>query len=159
MNMTKSEINQGLWLVHGKELDNKKAQEAEQMLKKLANENFGKYEQLFDHTLIISVTVDKRQFEYKGVKINVVPHPQKPDTITLLFGTSVCTLHDHPEVNFMEMLQRNHDSVYAKVVIVEGEYLEVEASANYDHVTASEITAMIKEVADLGYLLRKQILK
>jgi len=159
MHTMNSEINQELWLTHARKIDDQKVKEAEQTLKKIANENFGKYEQLFDHTLIISVTVNQKQFDYKGVKINIIPHPQKHNAISLLIGTSVCTLHDHPEVDFMEMLQRNHDSLYAKVAIIDEEYLEVEASADYEHLNSSEITAMIHEVAQMGYLLRKQLLK
>jgi len=159
MHTTNNEINQELWLIHAKKVDEQKVKEAEQMLIQLISKHFGTYEQLFDHTLIVSVTVDQHQLDYKGVKINVVPHPQKSNAISLLIGTSVCTLHDHPEVDFMEMLQRNHDSLYAKVVVIDEEYLEVEALADYAHVIPEEITAIIREVAQMGYSLRKQLLK
>ena len=76
---------------------------------------------------------------------------------TIILTGTVCTLHDHPNINHLDLLKKNYQMVYCKFTVTDEDYLEVEAATNYNYATADEIEDMMKEVAQTTYRVKQEM--
>ena len=136
-------------------MNRKKLENIESLLEELSVELHGQYTEYSDDTVILTVPVDKDESEFQSVKGYVVERDASRQ-IVILTGT-VCTLHDHPDINYLDLLKRNYQMVYCKFTITDEDYLEVEAATNYNYATADEVEEMIKEVAQTTHALKKEL--
>jgi len=80
----------------------------------------------------------------------------KGDGKMIIFMSKVCQLSEHPDIDFRKMLELNHRMIYAKM-IVDGDFLEVEADARLELSNKEEIKFIIKEVAKVADKLELEI--
>lgn len=140
-------------------MNRKKLENIEHLLESLSLELHGKYTEFSDNTVILTVPVNKAETEFQSIKGYIADQNTYLNQITqmiILTGT-VCTLHDHPELDFKELLKKNYTMVYSKITITDEDYLEVEAATCYEYATAEEVEAMIKEVAMTTQQLKKEL--
>ncbi|OJJ22596.1 hypothetical protein BKI52_07915 [marine bacterium AO1-C] len=135
-------------------MNRKKLENIESLLQELSVELHGQYTEYSDDTVILTVPVDKDETEFQSVKGYVVD--KEPGKQVVILTGTVCTLHDHPSVDYLDLLKRNYQMVYCKLTITDEDYLEVEAATYYNYATADEVEAMIKEVATRTYELKKE---
>lgn len=137
-------------------MNRKKLENIERLLKGLSLELHGQYTEYSDDTVILTVPVNKDESEFQSVKGYVVEREEGTQMI-ILTGT-ICTLHDHPNLDYKELLKKNYQMVYCKITITDEDYLEVEAATKYNYATAEEVEEMIKEVAIRTRKLKKELL-
>jgi hypothetical protein len=75
----------------------------------------------------------------------------------IIFMSKICRLDEFPDkIDFRKMLELNHTLVYSKIVIDE-DYMEVEADANLELSNREEIKYIIREVAKVADDLENEI--
>lgn len=137
-------------------MNRKKIENIELLLKELSLELHGQYTEYSDDTVILTVPVNENESEFQSVKGYVVEREEGTQMI-ILTGT-VCTLHDHPNIDYKKLLKKNFQMVYCKITITDEDYLEVETATKYNYATAEEVEDMIKEVAVKTRELKKELL-
>lgn len=128
----------------------------ERFLEELSIELHGQLTEYSDDTVIITVPIDESETEFQSIKGAIVERVEGIHMV-ILTGT-ICTLHDHPELDFKDLLKRNYQMLYSKITITDEDYLEVEAATRYDYATAEEVEEMIKEVAIKTQELKRELL-
>lgn len=141
-------------------MNRKKLKNIEQLLESSSITLHGQYTEYSDDTVIITVPVNKDENRFQSVKGYVADRQttQGETTQMVMLSCTVCTLHDHPELDFKELLKKNYQMIYSKLTITDEDYLEVEAATRYEYATAQEVEAMIEEVAMRADQLKKEIL-
>ena len=75
---------------------------------------------------------------------------------TVVFMSKVCYLEEYPEVDFQQMLERNHELFFAKLVIDRG-YLETQAAVRLSSASKEDMLFVINEVARVADDLENEI--
>ena len=136
-------------------MNRKKLENIESLLEELSVELHGQYTEYSDDTVILTVPVNEDESEFQSIKGYVVER-EPGKQVVILTGT-VCTLHDHPNIDYLDLLKRNYKMVYCKLTVTDEDYLEVEAATNYNYATANEVEEMIREVAVRTHELKKEL--
>lgn len=111
-------------------------------LKQLAEEMNANYTEYSDDTVIITFALEDTRFQsVRGVI------KEKGSGLFLVLSSVICRLHEHPDVNFRKMLERNDDLEYSKITITDEDYLELSAHVKYDLVNPAELRYVLNEVA------------
>lgn len=141
-------------------MNRKKLKNIEQLLESSSIELHGQYTEYSEDTVIITVPVNKDESRFQSVKGYVADRKTaEGDTAQMvMLSCTICTLHDHPELDFKELLKKNYQLIYSKITITDEDYLEVEAATRYEYATAQEVEAMIEEVAIKADELKKELL-
>ncbi len=111
-------------------------------LQKLAEEMDGNYTEYSDDTIIVTLPLEEGRFQSVRGLIT-----EKDAGLMLIFTSTICRLHEYPDVDFRKMLEMNYELGYAKITITDEDYLELMTAIKYDLATAEEIRYMITEVA------------
>ena len=141
-------------------MNRKKLENIEYLLESLSLELHGKYTEFSEDTVILTVPVNKEETEFQSIKGYIADretYQSQTAQMIILTGT-IGTLHDHPELDFRELLKKNYLMVYSKITITDGDYLEVEAATRYEYATAEEVEEMIREVAIVTQQLKKELM-
>lgn len=121
-------------------------------LKKLAEELNGNYTEFSDDTVIVTVPVDEGR--YQSVR-GMLQKKQSGDM--LMLTSTICRLHEYPDVNFRKMLELNFNLGYSKITITDEDYLELAAAIKYELCTPEEVRFMLEEVAQTADRLELEI--
>ena len=106
-------------------------------LKHLAEEMNGNYTEYSDDTVILTLPLE--------------------DSLFLILSSTICRLHEFPDVDFRKMLEHNFDLGYSKITITDEDYLELAVYMKYDLVTAEELRYMLHEIATTADKLELEI--
>lgn len=128
----------------------------ERFLEELSVDLHGQLSEYSEDTVIITVPINEDETEFQGIKGTITERTEGVHMV-ILTGT-ICTLHDHTELDFKELLKKNFQLLYSKITITDEDYLEVEAATRYDYATAEEVEEMIKEVAVKAHDLKEELL-
>jgi hypothetical protein len=79
-----------------------------------------------------------------------------PTGDTIVFMSKVCYLEEYPEVDFQQMLEKNHELLFTKLVIDRG-YLETQAAIRLASSSKEEMLFVINEVARVADDLENEI--
>ncbi|EAY24256.1 hypothetical protein [Microscilla marina] len=141
-------------------MNRKKLKNIEQLLESLSIELHGQYTEYSEDMVIITVPVNDDESKFQSVKGYVADRKtsQNETAQMVMLSSTVCTLHDHPELDFKELLKKNYYMIYSKLTITDEDYLEVEAATRYEYATAQEVEAMIEEVARKTEELKQELL-
>ena len=121
-------------------------------LKHLAEELNGNYTEYSEDTVIITLPLADSRFQsVRGVI------QEKNTGLFLILSSTICRLHEYPDVDFRKMLERNYDLGYSKITITDEDYLELAVYTKYDLVTADELRYMLLEVAETADQLEHEI--
>jgi hypothetical protein len=82
---------------------------------------------------------------------------EKESGLMLIFTSTICRLHEFPNVDFKRMLEMNYELGYSKITITDEDYLELMTSIRYDLANAEEIRYMINEIAQTADKLEFEI--
>ena len=111
-------------------------------LENLAKDLNGNYTEYSDDTVIVTLPIDDGLFQsVRGLII------EKDTGLMLIITSTICRLHEYPEVDFRKMLEMNYELGYSKITITDEDYLELMSSIKYDLCTPEELKYMITEVA------------
>lgn len=121
-------------------------------LKKLAEELDGNYTEYSDDTIIVTLPLEEGRFQ--SVRGLITEKDEKP---MLIFTSTICRLHEYPDVDFRKMLEMNYELGYSKITITDEDYLELMTAIKYDLATPEEIRYMITEVANTADKLEFEI--
>jgi hypothetical protein len=111
-------------------------------LEKLAQELNGNYTEYSNDTVIVTLPVDEGRFQsVRGLIL------EKEGGTRLILTSTICRLHEYPDVDFRKMLEHNYDLGYSKITITDEDYLELMTAMKYDLVTPEELRYMLIEVA------------
>lgn len=122
-------------------------------LKKLAEELDGNYTEYSDDTVIVTMPIGDGRFQ----SIRGLISDKGSAGILLVFTSTICRIHEYPDINYKEILEINYDLGYSKIAITDEDYLELMASVKYDLVTPEEVKHMVNEVAHTADRLEFQI--
>lgn len=122
-------------------------------LKKLAEELSGSYTEFSDDTVILTIPLDDNRFQ----SVRGLIQEKKDAGVFLILSSKICRLHEHPDVDFRKMLERNYELGYSKITITDEDYLEVAVYMKYDLVTPEELSYMVQEVATTADKLEHEI--
>jgi hypothetical protein len=111
-------------------------------LSKLAEELNGNYTEYSDDTVIVTLPLEEGRFQSIRGLIT-----QKDSGLMLVLTSTICRLHEYPDVDFRRMLEFNYDLGYSKITITDEDYLELMTSIKYDLATPDELRYMLNEVA------------
>lgn len=136
-------------------MNRKKLENIESLLKELSVELHGQYTEYSEDTVILTVPINEGENEFQSIKGYIVE--REPGKQTIILTGTVCTLHDHPNINHLDLLKKNYQMVYCKFTVTDEDYLEVEAATNYNYATADEIEDMMKEVAQTTYRVKQEM--
>ena len=141
-------------------MNRKKLENIEHLLESLSVELHGQYTEFSNDMVILTIPINEDESEFQSVKGYIVDRTTlKGETAQMVILTgSVCTLHDHPEIDLKELLKKNYQMIYSKITITDEDYLEIEAATRYEYATAEEVEAMIEEVAMRTQELKKELL-
>ena len=128
----------------------------EKFLEELSVDLHGQLSEYSEDTVIITVPINVDETEFQGIKGSIIERVEGVHMV-ILTGT-ICTLHDHTELDFKDLLKKNYQMLYSKITITDEDYLEVEAATRYDYATAEEVEEMIKEVAVKTHELKEELL-
>jgi hypothetical protein len=121
-------------------------------LENLAHEMNGNYTEYSDDTIIITLPLDEGRFQsVRGLII------EKESGLMLIFTSTICRLHEYPDVDFRKMLEMNFELGYSKITITDEDYLELMTAIKYDLVTPEELRYMITEVIQTADKLELEI--
>lgn len=121
-------------------------------LENLAHEMNGNYTEYSDDTIIITLPLDEGRFQsVRGLII------EKESGLMLIFTSTICRLHEYPDVDFRKMLEMNFELGYSKITITDEDYLELMTAIKYDLVTPEELRYMISEVIQTADKLELEI--
>jgi hypothetical protein len=121
-------------------------------LKKLAEEMNGNYTEYSDDTVIITLALEDSRFQsVRGVI------QEKGNALFLILSSTICRLHEYPDVDFRKMLERNYDLGYSKITITDEDYLELAVYTKYDLVNPEELRYMLNEIAVTADKLEHEI--
>ncbi len=121
-------------------------------LESLAQELNGNYTEYSDDTVILTIPLDEGRFQsIRGILA------QREAGLMLIFTSTICRLHEFPDVNFRRMLEMNFELGYSKITITDEDYLELMTSIKYDLATEEEIKYMIHEIAETADKLEFEI--
>jgi hypothetical protein len=121
-------------------------------LEKLAQELNGNYTEYSDDTVIVTLPVDEGRFQ--SVRGLIIP---KEQGLRLVLASTICRLHEYPDVDFRKMLEHNFELGYSKITITDEDYLELITSMAYELVTPEELRYMLVEVATTADKLEHEI--
>lgn len=121
-------------------------------LEKLAQELDGNYTEYSDDTVIVTLPLEEGRFQSVRGLIT-----EKDSGLMLILTSTICRLHEFPDVNFRKMLEVNYDLGYSKITITDEDYLELMASIKYDLCSPEELSYMIKEIASTADRLELEI--
>ncbi len=116
----------------------------------LASQSNGNYIEYSHDCGIMQLQMGNGRFQY------VKGYFQNTDQGTVKFMSKICDLAEYPDVDLKKLLSINHNLNYSKVVI-DQEFLEVEATARYDLSTTEEISFIVQEVAEAADNLEFEI--
>lgn len=121
-------------------------------LENLAHELNGNYTEYSDDTVILTLPLDEGRFQsIRGILT------EREAGLMLIFTSTICRLHEFPDVNFRRMLEMNYELGYSKITITDEDYLELMTSIKYDLATEEEIKYMIHEIAETADKLEYEI--
>lgn len=121
-------------------------------LEKLAQELNGNFTEFSDDTVIVTVPVGDGR--YQSVRGYIA---QKDAGLMVVFSSTICRLHEYPDVDFKKMLEKNYDLGYSKITITDEDYMELMTSLRYELVTPEELKYLITEVATEADMLELEI--
>jgi hypothetical protein len=121
-------------------------------LDNMAKQLGGSYTEYSDDTVIVTLSLNEGRFQ--SVKGLIT---EKENGHMLFFTSTICRLHEHPEVDFRKMLEYNFKLDYARITITDEDYLEVMAGIKYELCTPDEVKQMVMEVARAADKLEYQI--
>jgi|GEM_PF-1791664 len=121
-------------------------------LKQLAEEMNGNYTEYSDDTVILTVPLEDSRFQSVRGLIQ-----EKDSGVFLILSSTICRLHEYPDVDFRKMLEYNFDLGYSKITITDEDYLELAVYMKYDLVTADELRYMLREIATTADKLELEI--
>ncbi len=121
-------------------------------LQKMAEEMDGNYTEYSDDTIIVTLPLEEGRFQSIRGLIT-----EKSSGLMLILTSTICRLHEYPDVDFRKMLEMNYDLGYSKITITDEDYLELMTSIKYDLATADEIRYMMTEVAQTADRLEFEI--
>jgi hypothetical protein len=121
-------------------------------LEKLAQDLNGNYTEYSDDTVIITLPLDEGRFQSaRGILL------ERDGGLMLTFTSTICRLHEYPDVDFRKMLEHNYDLGYSKITITDEDYLELMAAIKYDLVNPEELRYIITEVVQTADKLELEI--
>jgi hypothetical protein len=121
-------------------------------LEALAQELNGNFTEYSDDTIIMTLPLDEGRFQSIRGLIT-----EKESGLMLIFTSTICRLHEFPNVDFKRMLEMNYELGYSKITITDEDYLELMTSIRYDLANAEEIRYMINEIAQTADKLEFEI--
>jgi len=121
-------------------------------LEALAQELNGNFTEYSDDTVIMTLPLDEGRFQSIRGLIT-----EKESGLMLIFTSTICRLHEFPNVDFKRMLEMNYELGYSKITITDEDYLELMTSIRYDLANAEEIRYMINEIAQTADKLEFEI--
>lgn len=121
-------------------------------LKHLAEEMNGNYTEYSDDTVILTLPLEDSRFQSVRGLIQ-----EKEAGLFLILSSTICRLHEFPDVDFRKMLEHNFDLGYSKITITDEDYLELAVYMKYDLVTAEELRYMLHEIATTADKLELEI--
>ena len=111
-------------------------------LQQLAEEMDGNYTEYSDDTIIVTLPLEEGRFQSVRGLIT-----ERDSGLMLILTSTICRLHEYPDVDYRKMLEMNYELGYSKITITDEDYLELMTSIKYDLATPEEIKYMITEVA------------
>ncbi len=112
-------------------------------LKQLAEEMNGNYTEYSDDTIILTIPLEDGRFQ----SVRGLIQEKQEAGMFLILSSTICRLHEYPDVDFRKMLEHNYDLGYSKITITDEDYLELAVYMKYDLVTAEELRYMVREIA------------
>ncbi len=121
-------------------------------LEALAEELNGNFTEYSDDTVILTVPLEDGRFQsIRGLIA------EREAGLMLIFTSTICRLHEFPNVDFKRMLELNYELGYSKITITDEDYLELMTSIKYKLANAEEIRYMITEIAQTADKLELEI--
>lgn len=121
-------------------------------LKQLAEEMNANYTEYSDDTVIITFALEDARFQsVRGII------QEKSSGLFLILSSTICRLHEQPDVDFRKMLERNDELEYSKITITDEDYLDLTAHMRYDLVNPAELRYMLNEIATTADKLENEI--
>ena len=111
-------------------------------LQQLAEEMDGNYTEYSDDTIIVTLPLEEGRFQSVRGLIT-----ERDSGLMLILTSTICRLHEYPDVDYRKMLEMNYELGYSKITITDEDYLELMTSIKYDLANPEEIKYMITEVA------------
>lgn len=111
-------------------------------LQQLAEEMDGNYTEYSDDTIIVTLPLEEGRFQSVRGLIT-----ERASGLMLILTSTICRLHEYPDVDYRKMLEMNYELGYSKITITDEDYLELMTSIKFDLATPDEIKYMITEVA------------
>lgn len=121
-------------------------------LEQLAQEMNGNFTEYSDDTVIVTLPLEEGRFQSVRGLIN-----ERESGLMLIFTSTICRLHEYPDVDFRKMLEMNYDLGYSKITITDEDYLELMAAIKYELCSPEELRYMITEVVQTADRLELEI--
>lgn len=121
-------------------------------LEKLAQELNGNFTEYSDDTVIVTLPLDEGRFQSVRGLIS-----ERESGLMLVFTSTICRLHEYPDVDFRKMLEMNYELGYSKITITDEDYLELMTAIKYELATPAEVKYMILEIAGTADKLEFEI--
>lgn len=121
-------------------------------LQHLAEEMDGNYTEYSDDTIIVTLPLEEGRFQSVRGLIT-----ERDSGLMLILTSTICRLHEYPDVDYRKMLEMNYELGYSKITITDEDYLELMTSIKYDLANPEEIKYMITEVAQTADRLEFEI--
>ncbi|MDX2306210.1 MAG: hypothetical protein NW226_25605 [Microscillaceae bacterium] len=121
-------------------------------LQHLAEEMDGNYTEYSDDTIIVTLPLEEGRFQSVRGLIT-----ERDSGLMLILTSTICRLHEYPDVDYRKMLEMNYELGYSKITITDEDYLELMTSIKYDLANPEEIKYMITEVAQTADKLEFEI--
>ncbi|MCS6821514.1 MAG: hypothetical protein NZ551_06565 [Microscillaceae bacterium] len=123
-------------------------------LKQIAEKLNGNYTEYTEDLVIITIPLEGKPDRFQSVKALIT---EKEGQLRLIFTSTVCRIHEYPNIDFRHLLEENYDLIYAKICITDEDYLEVMSSINYDLCTLDELYYMILETVKKADALEAEV--